>query len=226
MAESVIKLGRKLRGIRDQNIYKNYENQYNAGTEQTPEHIASDARKIKNLEDQINNLEKELQKSREDSFQAGYDEGKQRTFQEAQNQIEAVNNEMKQVELRFTETIEQMETPLLGLAKEMAKEVIQQEIKLNDEIDTILIDRLSVFLHDIIEQNNIIIEANPQQLGILKDKDVVEKLGLSEKKDVKIVGNDSLKPGETHIETEDYFIDGSFDNHVDKIRNELTKGSE
>ncbi len=229
MAESVIKLGKKLRGIRYHNVYKNHDNQKSADLnvpEQSSNQIIDDARKIKRLEDQVKNLENELQKSREDSFQAGYDEGKQRTLQEAQNQIEAVRHEMKQLETSFTETIEQMERPLLDLAKKMAQEVIQQEINLNSEIDTILIGRLKKFLNEIIEQNNIIVEVNPQQVGILKSDNVVEKLGLTEKKDVKVIGNENLKPGEAHIETEDYFIDGSFENHADKIRNELTKGSE
>ncbi len=229
MAESVIKLGKKLRGIRYHNVYKNHDNQKSEDLnipEQSSNQIIDDARKIKRLEDQVKNLENELQKSREDSFQAGYDEGKQRTLQEAQNQIEAVRHEMKQLETSFTETIEQMERPLLDLAKEMAQEVIQQEINLNSEIDKILIGRLKKFLNEIIEQNNIIIEVNPQQVGILKSENVVEKLGLTEKKDVKVIGNENLKPGEAHIETEDYFIDGSFENHSDKIRNELTKGSE
>lgn len=229
MAESVIKLGRKLRGIRYHNIYNNYDNQKTPGLDlprQSPEQIADDARKIKRLEDQVRNLEKELQNSREDSFQAGYDEGKQRTLQEAQNQVEAAQHEMKQLEVRFSETIEQMERPLLELAKAMAKEVIQQEITLNSETDTILIERLRKFLNEIIEQNNIIIKVNPQQISTLKSKDIIEKLGLSEKKDVRIVGNEKLEPGEVQIETEDYFIDGSFDNHADKIRNELIKGSE
>jgi len=229
MAESVIKLGKKLRGIRYHNVYKNNDIPKTPGVDkpgQSPEQIATDARKIKGLEDQVRNLEKELQKSREDSFQAGYDEGKQRTLQEAQNQIEAVQHEMKQVELRYVEAIEQMERPLLDLAKEMAKEVIQQNIKLNSETDTILVERLRKFLNEIIEQNNIIIEVNPSQISILKSGEVTEKLGLAEKKDVKIIGNESLKPGEAHIETEAYFIDGSFENHTDKIQNELIKGSE
>ena len=73
-------------------------------------------------------MEKELQRAREDSFQAGYDEGKQRTLLEAKNRIEAVHLEMKQQEINFRESIEQMEKPLLELAKKMAVEVIRKEI--------------------------------------------------------------------------------------------------
>ncbi|KAA3617625.1 MAG: hypothetical protein D8M58_01295 [Calditrichaeota bacterium] len=229
MAESVIKMGRKLRGIRYHNVYKNEDIQDSAGSDsggRSPNQIMNDARKIKNLEDQVRNLEKELQKSREDSFQAGYDEGKQRTFQEAQNKVEAVHHEMKQLELKYIETIEQMEQLLLDLAKVMAKEVIQQEIKLNEQTDTILMERLRKLLSDVIEQNNIIIEVNTQQLGSLKNELTAEKLGLTEKSEVRIVGSDSLNPGEAHIETEDYFIDGTFENHTDKIRSELIKRSD
>ncbi len=228
MAESVLKIGRKLRGIRYHNIYNSKKiNVVGANVGEKPtEKIATDARKIKRLEDQVKNLENELQTAREQSFQAGYDEGKQRTLQEAQNRIEAVHHEMKQLEVQFNETIEQMERPLLDLAQKMAEEVIKQEISNSDETDKILLARLKKLLNEIIEQNDIIITVNPDQASLLKSTETKEKLGLIEKNTVKIIGDENLSLGEAHLETEDFFIDGSYENHTKKIRDELSKEAE
>ncbi|MCB0281041.1 MAG: hypothetical protein H6627_11785 [Calditrichae bacterium] len=224
MADSVIKLGKRLKGIRHHDFYKNPQAGFKVNEVEnavSPNQILTDARRIKHLEDRIHILEKELQRAREDSFQAGYDEGKQRTLQEAQNRVDAMYHEMKQQELNFKETIEQMEKPLLELAKKMAVEVIQKEIEHGADTDQILVERLKKMLSELVEQNNIIIKINPQQFGVLKNTDLTETFGLSESTNVKILGNKNLQPGEVKIETEDYFVDGTFENHAKKVHDEL-----
>jgi flagellar assembly protein FliH len=231
MNESVISVRKKLRGIKYHDTYnsKPYASTPTEdGTREKPSssQIVDDARKIKHLEDRIKILEIELQKAREESFQGGYDEGKQRTLQDAQNRIEAVRLEMKQQELQFRETMEQMEKPLLELAKIMAKEVILQEIQSNADTDFILLERLRKMLNELVDQNNIIIEVNQQHLNMLKSTDIKKKLGIDEQSDVRIISSKSLGPAEVNIETENYFIDGTFENHINKIHAEFAKGKD
>ena len=59
-------------------------------------------------------------------------------------------------EINFRESIEQMEKPLLELAKKMAVEVIRKEIESGADTDQILIARLRKMLSELVEQNNII----------------------------------------------------------------------
>lgn len=224
MSESVIKINRRLKGIRTHSFYKNADAGFKASEAEnvtSPNQILNDARKIKHLEDRIRILEKELQRAREDSFQAGYDEGKQRTLQEAQNRVDAMHHEMRQQEINFKETIEQMEKPLLELARKMAVQVIQKEIELGADTDEILMERLKKMLSELVEQNNIVIRVNPVHINNLKNDDNKEDLGLSDASDVKIIGNKNLEPGEAKIESEDYFIDGTFENHTRKIHDQL-----
>jgi len=228
MNESVIKIRRKLSGIKHHDTYNTKHaagSTVNTVTDEkaSSSQIMNDARKIKHLEDRIKNLEMELQKAREESFQAGYDEGKQRTLQDAQNRIEAVRLDMKQQEIQFRETIEHMEKPLLELAKIMAKEVIMQELQANADTDLILLERLRKMLNELVDQNNIIIEVNQQHLNMLKSTDLKEKLGIDKKSDVRLIGSKSLRPGEVNIETENYFIDGTFENNISKIHAQIAK---
>ncbi|RMH63562.1 MAG: hypothetical protein D6677_06855 [Calditrichaeota bacterium] len=228
MGEAVIKLGRKLRGIKDHNIYHqkvfDKDVKYKA-LDKSPEQIIDDARKIKRLEDRIKILEDELQRARDESFRAGYDEGKQRTMQDALNRIEAVRHEMKQQEAHFRETLENLEKPLLRLARAMAAEVIQQELQSDEKQDAALRERLRLMLEQVIDQNNVWIKVNPSQLNAIHPEEMREQGYVNPEARVHVSGDDRLKPGEAHVDTEDYQIDGSFENHLDKLEADVTRGN-
>ncbi len=225
MGQTVIKLGRKLKGIKDHNVYRHQAFDKDIGNdvpEKSPGQIIDDARKIKRLEDRIHLLEIELQKAREESFKAGYDEGKQRTMQEALNRIEAVKLEMRRQEEHFRETLENLERPLLKLAKEMAREVIRIHMEEKDTADEVLKERLHLMLRQVVDQNNVWIEVNPDQLDVLHGETLKSNLNMKESAQVNITAGPGLKAGEAVINTEDYVVDGRFENHLDKLDAELT----
>ncbi len=225
MGQTVIKLGRKLKGVKDHNIYRHQALDKDIGNnapEKSPGQIIDDARKIKRLEDRIHLLETELQKAREESFKAGYDEGKQRTMQEALNRIEGVKLEMRQQEEHFRETLENLERPLLKLAKEMALEVIRIRLEEKNTADEVLKERLHLLLRQVVDQNNVWIEVNPDQLDVIQGETLKGNLNMKENAQVNITANPELKAGEASINTEDYVVDGRFENHLDKLDAELT----
>ena len=62
----------------------------------------------KSLKDRIKILESELQRAREDSFSAGYEEGKSSALKEAQRRIEVVGIEMRALELKYLDLLQQI----------------------------------------------------------------------------------------------------------------------
>lgn len=226
MADSVIKMRRRPVGIKHQDVYKNQSPKPTAGTKAempSKEKVMNDARLIKQLEDRIAILEMELQRAHEQSFQAGFDEGKQRTLKEAENRVQAAQLEKKEQEIKFVEAIEQMDKPLLDIAKKVALQVVKTHLELSGDTEHVLMERLRGFLYEIIEESNIIIEVNPTQKQLLQQKNSKEQLGLADNSDVKVIGNPELQPGEAHITTDNYFVDGTFENQIDKIHGELGK---
>lgn len=229
MAQTVFKLNRKPKGIKDHNIYNANvlkERKINPDQDEpaAKEEIINDARKIKRLQDRIKLLESELQNAREESFQAGYDEGKQRTMQDALNRIEAAKHEMHALENHFTETLENLERPLLDLAKIMAEEVIGVHLKLNDDSQEILKMRLHTMLEEVIEQNHITVQVNSGQLDALHDSPIVEQLKTKTEKKMNFVGNTQLSEGEAIVESEDYYVDGTFKNNLNKLKSAIEHG--
>jgi len=231
MGQTVFKLNRKLKGIKDHNIYnvnvlKDKDVGVGIETPVAKEKIITDARLIKRLQDRVALLESELQHTREESFQAGYDEGKQRTMQDALNRIEAAKHEMHALEDHFNETLENLEKPLLELAKIMAEEVIHMHIKLNDETDEILKLRLHSMLEELIEQNHITIQVNPDQLNVVNDAGIMEQLKTGSGKDINFTRNERLAKGEAIAESEDYYIDGRFENNLGKLKSSMEHGDD
>jgi len=228
MDQTVFKLNRKLKGVKDHNIYnvnvlKVKDVNYAANLPVDKEKIITDARVIKRLQDQVRLMESELQHTREETFQAGYDEGKQRTMQDALNRIEGAKYEMQELEQQFTETLENLEKPLFELARIMAEEVIHMHLKLNDESNEILKLRLHAMIEELIEQNHITIQINSEQLDGIKETGLVDKFKGDGPQNIRFKRNDRLAKGEAILESEDYFIDGSFKSHLNKIKSSIEK---
>jgi flagellar assembly protein FliH len=175
----------------------------------------------RSLQDQIRFLEKEMQTAREDSFKAGYEQGKQTALQEAERRIEVIRIEMKSMEIKYLETIENIETPLLEIARRMAAEVLNTEISLHPDQLEILKNRMRKMLYEVVDQHKVIVEVNPVHLDKLNEMDINKEMDLPRRMDINFAGNKNLRPGEARIETDDFYIDGTFEGQLNKLRDDF-----
>ncbi len=228
MSQVTFKIEKPVKGIKTQNFHKNNnlefsqkrldDFQINSQLKDWPDRAAYT---IKSLQDHIEIMEKELQKSREESFHAGYEEGRESVLQETEKRLEVAMIEMKALEIKYLEAIENIEGPLLEIAKKMAEEVIGMEIKMRDNNDEVLLKRLRKLLYEVVDQNKVIVEVNPEHLGRLNSSDIVNDLNLPKKMNLSFAAGKDLKPGEAQIETEDYFVDGAYSNQLERLEEQL-----
>ncbi len=230
MSEINVKLNKKVRGIQDAQKFRIF------GEQSIDEHIdelqkrkqVTDpviiaANKKNTLETRVKILEMELQKSRDESFKAGYQEGRNAAVQDAEKQLEQLRIDMKALELKHLEAIENLEGPLLDISKEMAVKIIGEEIKSNADKDAILVNRLRTMMYEVFEQNKVLIEIDAMHLDNITSEKLKKELQLPQKMEVNLRKNEKLKPGEALINSEDFFIDGRFEAGVDNLREELDK---
>ncbi len=211
MKQFTLKLNNRLSGIKETSVGINPASDSRfADTDGYDDASASDSIRIRQLNGRIKILEMELQKAREESFQAGYGEGQHSSFQEANKSVEAMRIEMHAMELKYLETIEQIEAPLLELAKHLAQEVLAVELKHRDDFDDILFERLRKMLYEVVDQNKVIIEVHPEQMAAVENSQLTEKLNLPKKMNLNVLPAKDLKKGEARIETEDFLVDGTF----------------
>jgi flagellar assembly protein FliH len=178
-------------------------------------------RDIKNLKDRLKILEMELQKAREESFRAGYDEGQQSMIQEAHRRTEAMRIEIQSMELKYLEAIEQIEEPLLLISKKMTEKILGMQLSITEDMDQILFNNLRKMLYEVVDQNKVLIQVNPEQLQTMKKRDLVQELNLSKNIELSYSAGNDLRRGEARIQSEDYFIDGSYDNQIQQLSDNM-----
>ena len=230
MSEINVKLNKRVRGIQnnekfrifgEQSIDERLDEMHKRKYETNPVTIATN--KVKSLEDRIKILEMELQKARDESFKAGYEEGRNAAYQDAEKQLELIRIDMKALELKYLEAIEDLEGPLLDISKEMAVKIIGREVEAEQNKDALLLERLRTMMYEVFEQNKVLIEIDAMHLDNITAETLKKEHNLPEKMEINIRGNENLKPGEAFINSEDYFIDGRYKTEAENLRRELDR---
>jgi len=180
--------------------------------------------KEKILSDRIKVLEEELQRTREDSFQAGYQEGKIQGTQEAKKQIDDLKILIKSFEKQYTNALTKMEIPLLKLAKKMAAKVISIDLDNSAELDSVLMEKLKKLLREIVDQVRVLVEVNPIHLEWLESPGIENELNSPKSMEINFIGNEKFQPGECKIYTEGYHIDETYETKLNQIEQQLLSG--
>jgi flagellar assembly protein FliH len=188
-------------------------------TETNPLIVAEN--KANSLKGKIEILERELQNAKDESFKAGYEEGKNAAKQEAEKQLELLRIDMKALEIKYLEAIENLEAPLLDISKEIALKIIDKEIENPENNDEILMNRLRKMMYEVFEQNKALIEIEAMHLDNISEKMLKEEFNLPQKMEINIKENNTLKPGEAIISAEDFSIDGRYESAADHLRQQL-----
>lgn len=173
------------------------------------------------LKDRIRVLETELQRTREESFQAGYEEGRRRGNQDAQKELASLQSVIRDFDRQFTEAFEKIEGPLLELAARMAERIIGIAIERDDEARSILQEALRRMFYELVDQNRMIVEVHPGHLEWLETPDGQESLSIPRGMDVTFIGNPGLKSGECRVKTDDFIVDGTIAAQLDHLLEQL-----
>ncbi len=216
MKEYYIKLNQRPTGLRVTEVRKGQQARTNSG-QHGRQFTTPEAQRLKALNDRIKILEMELQKAREESFRVGYEEGQKSVLSEAQKRVDTMKIEMQSMELKYLEAIEKVEGPLLALSKKMASMVLGMDLNLTENADQVLFERLRKMMYEVIDQNKVIIQVNPEQLADINPDQLAQELNLPPKMQLSFLGKDTLKKGEAVLETEDFHVDGTFAGQVEQL---------
>lgn len=219
MVEKILNIKRKIAGIKSHERIKsatsNMQSDFSGN-------IPASQNQGKYMVDRINFLEKELDRSQEEAFQAGFQEGKDRAVKEADSRVEEFKALSKSFEKQYLLSFEKLEKPLLHVAKKMAEKILDREIdeaNKGDSIfmDTFLMEKLKQLLYEVVDQVKIIIQVNPIHLEWLASPGIEKELNLPKTTDISFIGDENLKPGECLIKTEDYYIDNTYGQQLNQL---------
>jgi flagellar assembly protein FliH len=223
MQEHRFKISRKVTGIRSAEQSRLMEDETVIRANDAPETTVSlPASEHKALQDRIRVLEMELQKAREESFQAGYQEGKSQGLAEAGEQITGLQQRFAEQEQAFELSLAQLDKPLLELAVNIAELIIGQVVREHEDIAKVLSEKLSRMLSEVIDQNKIIVALSAEDLRRVDPIELKENLEQPSSADIKIVADKNLQSGECMVRTEEFMIDGTHRNQLNHVAEQLS----
>ncbi len=227
MLQFKVKVSKPIKKIEPQIIDTRREKQEGKeGADKNAKASLIEAQKIKILKDRIKILELELQRAREESFKAGYEEGKQNTLREANERIAQARQEIERIQKEYRESVERIEKPLLELAKKMAQKVLEIQLTLTEEHDQILLNQLRKMMHEVQNEKHVTVEVNPAHLPDLRSTDIKEAFHLPKEMELTVLQGKHLKKGEAFVTSDQFYLDGRFQSQIEELGNQLIHGDE
>lgn len=182
-------------------------------------------KRLKELQKQIEILETSLQKAREEAFEAGVEDGRERAkldFQKTEDRYKREYNDLVcSLKGEFDRTIQSMEEPLLYFAFKIAERVIERELKYPEDYRELFQKQIKTYLSELVNQGHITIQLNPAQLNQISSGDFTDQLALPKEMNLHLIENESLAPGECIIETKDLKIDGTIARLLENVKKEV-----
>ncbi len=177
-------------------------------------------KQLHQLEKQIDILEKSLQAAREEAFQAGVEEGKERAeheFIKVEKKYKDLYTKLIQnLDDRFRGALEKLSQPILELAFEIAEKILERELKNKADYRIYLEKLIKKHIGEIINQGEITIQLNPAQLKQVSIEDLLSDLSSNNK--IHLVENEALSPGDCIIETNRIKIDASLARQLQNLK--------
>lgn len=224
MKDIVLELNKKVHGFGTIQVKSGYPDKYGLDKFDQfdyDEFMQSEIDNEKILGDKVKMLEEELQRTREESFQAGYQEGKEQGINEAKKQINDLRSLVTSFKEEYASSISKLETPLLKLAKKMAEKVIGIDLDSTAELDSLLMERLKKLLYEVMDQGKVMIIVNPVHLEWLESPGIEKELNTPKTMEISFIGDQKLSPGECIINTEEFHIDETYASKLERLEQNL-----
>ncbi len=177
------------------------------------------------LEKQIKELESALQSAREESFQAGFEEGKENAWIEASQRLKDISDKfssmIKSLKSQYDQALEDMSQPLLKFAGKIAEKILGRELRYKDDYNEFFIKQIKQFFNEVTDQNKITIYLNPDQMEWVSKPDILKEINLPPKANIRFVDKSTLNPGECLLETENCIVEGVLARELDNIERQI-----
>ncbi len=218
MQEYVLKMPRRLRGIVQENGSRSIQI-FGKPRPRTPQAAQIDKLETEQrlLKERVHYLESELQRAREESFQAGLEEGRELGMQEAGRDMEDLRALVAAIQDQYQHGVENLREPFLQLVHRVAEAVLGFSIRRFEGAEEMLKSRLQRFFYALVEQSRVMIEVNPQHLSWLENGAETRELGAPGAMEVKFVANPRLGPGECLVKSENFLGDGTIAGQLEHL---------
>ena len=170
-------------------------------------------------------LEKALEQTRDNAFQAGYEEGRNSSLNDMKSRIKELSSDFTQMvqglDKQYKVLFNLQEKTLLSLSLRIAEKILNEELSHKKEITEYLAKMLKKILMEMMEQKKITVSLNPDWLKEFKRDEFLNQIDLPLHEKIQFIDDDKLHPGECLVESEDFFIDATLNHQFKLMENHL-----
>ena len=183
------------------------------------------AGEIELLKIRTEELEAELQETRETAYKSGFDDGLAAASQQHQEALDSNARDFQSLAAKlraeFDDLLTRLEEPLMRLAFRVAEKILSAPLPETFKQDS-LVSRIQAFLKEVLQEGSVIIHVSPEQLTQLQSKEVAAKVQQTFPGALNYVADGNLRPGECLIETPQHIIEGRYEEQLDILAGNLS----
>ena len=225
---SVMKIPRRIAGIRavengeDKPVVEQLAGPLDEGDSGTITRIGRDELEL--LHSRIKLLGAELQAAREESYEAGFQDGlaaEQKKLNEAlETHVQHLRDLAQRLEEEFDRALSNLEEPLLRMSFRISEKILK--VSLPDTVQNeSLVANIQSFLREVLHEGSVVIHVSPRSMAVVQSAEVSEKLKQSFPGRIRFVADERLGPGECRVETPEHIIDGRYSNQLSILESKL-----
>lgn len=173
------------------------------------------------LNSKIELLEFEIQKAREEAYEEGFNACKRSMAEENSEKLnEEINlfSEFKSnLENEIKDTVSKISHPIVELSKGLTQKIIEQELDSSYKWIESIQAKLESYCQETSEDTVLNVKVNSKCIDILQNDDLNIEKGI-----ITFVIDDTMKPGECIIESDNHIIDATFQTQIQNIINNIS----
>jgi flagellar biosynthesis/type III secretory pathway protein FliH len=175
------------------------------------------------LKSKIELLESEIQKTREESYEEGFNACKRsledKNNEELNSQKDIVLKLKSNLEKEVKETVSNIYQPIVEISKSIASKILNEELDSSQKWINSITSNIEDYCNETSDQINLNVKVNSDCIQFLQNGDVeLENIDLNL---INFVADDNLLPGECVIESNNHIVDATFQTQINHIVNNI-----
>ncbi|MEE9162309.1 MAG: FliH/SctL family protein [Candidatus Neomarinimicrobiota bacterium] len=183
-----------------------------------------DRNELELLHSRIEQLGAELQSAREESYEAGFQDGlaaEQKKLNEAlETHVQHLRDLAERLEEEFDRALSNLEEPLLRMSFRISEKILKTSLPETVQNES-LVANIQSFLREVLHEGSVVIHVSTQSMALVQSAEVSEKLKQSFPGRMRFVADERLRPGECRVETPEHIIDGGYSNQLSILESKL-----
>ena len=217
MASTVIKLGKPVYGFWDPGMA-------GEGEPEPEDKIKMKDREVAQLNRKMEALEGEIQKTREQAYTQGFEDGLVAEREKHKQALEANARQIQDLSTRLESEVGQalklMEEPLLRMSFNIAEKILRAPLP-EDFREQSLTAAVKAFLKEVLHADSIVVRVAQENFDLFQKEDIGEQLDYPTPERLRFVADSNLQPGECLVGTPEHLIEGSYSTQLANLAREL-----